>query len=114
MTQELKPEKVHRKPGARKLKLVLFILAIFATVIDMRLAASHRAHAFHVFRKPHQIFPVFVFGVSCWAFILALPLGLVPFRKMTYQNRYVCSALFLILIMDLIYLLSFTYMSLRH
>ena len=112
--EELNLVKQPGKPSGRKLKILLFILVILVSELDIRLAGSHLAHAFHVFRKPHQIIPVFVFGFSCWAFILALPLGLVPFRKLSYKHRYLCSALFLILAMDLIYLLCFIYMSVRH
>ena len=112
--RELNLAKEGRRPSGRKLKLLLLLFVILFSVVDIRLAGSHLARSFHIFRKAHQIIPVFVFGVSCWAFILALPLGLIPFRKLSYKNRYVCCALSLIILIDLLYLLSFVYMAICH
>ena len=112
--QELNTAKEVRRPTGRKLKLLLLVLVILVTVLDIRLAGSHSARAFHLFRKAHQIVPVFVFGVPCWSFILALPLGLIPFKKLSYKNRYICSALLVIILLNLIYCLSFFVMSVRH
>ncbi len=111
---EARAEKIGRRPTGRKLKLILLVCVVFFSVLDIKLAGSHMAHTFHLFRKAHQIIPVFLFGFTCWAFILALPLALVPFKKLSYKHRYMCSSLFLILLMDLAYLLSFVFMSLRH
>jgi Na+/melibiose symporter-like transporter len=89
------------------LKLRLAGMWICITVVNLRLAESHRVHAFHYFRKHSQAYPVFIFGILFWGSLLALPIAALPFKKYAYRHRYLLCAFLIMILMNAIYLLSF-------
>jgi hypothetical protein len=102
-----------RKGRLLLLKCSLLGCAVLLAFLDIRLAGSHLARSFVLFRKPHQAFPVFTFGVSFWSFFLGLPLALIPFKKLTYKHRYLLCSLFFVILLLLMYLVVFLYRMIR-
>ncbi|MFI5149293.1 MAG: hypothetical protein ACHQRM_06130 [Bacteroidia bacterium] len=98
----------------RKLTVFLFAAVIILSITDIKLAHSHLAKTFHLFRKDHQSYMVFIFGITFWAFVLALPLSTIRFRSLVFRKRYFLWVPLLMLVMELAYLFTFLFRSLFH
>ena len=96
-----------RKRKYKFLKLRLLACVICLSILDIRLAGSHAVKTFHLFRRYSEAYPVFIFGVVFWGFILALPLAAFPVRKIAFRHRFIIAAFSVMIFMDLLYLFAF-------
>jgi tellurite resistance protein TehA-like permease len=89
------------------IKLCLLIVTVILVVIDTRLASLHPAYTFIHFKRSSLAYSAFTFGVTFWSFLLAFPLALIRFRKLSFKHRYVLAGLGIMILLLSTYLAVF-------
>jgi hypothetical protein len=103
-----------RKIKPRKVSLLLFVGVGILALIDIKLAHTHFAKGFTLFRKDAQSTMVFTFGITFWGFLLALPFSFFPFQGMIFRKRYFLWVPVCMLAMELAYLFAFLFRCVIH
>jgi hypothetical protein len=98
----------------RKLTFLFFLAVIVFAIVDIQLAHSHLAKTFRLYRKEHQSYMVFTFGIAFWGFVLAVIFSLFPLKGLTFRKRYFLWVPLLMLGMELAYFFTFLFRSLFH
>jgi hypothetical protein len=96
------------------IKIILLLLVVSLAIFDTRLAGSHLARSFALFRKPSHAYTAFTFGISFWGFLLGLPFSFIPFRRLAWKHRFILASLCMMLTLLLLYLSFFMFKMIRH